>query len=322
MIEKIEVEEKGVIAPTLSKRRGNQSKSYWAASLERFFASKLNIVALVVLTLIVLISLFAPVITESFLKVKPERTNVLESFRAPGFTEKTRDGTLVVHWFGTDEIGRDTLARLLHAGGASLLIGFLVMLIITAVGVPLGLAAGYFGGRIDDLVNALIQFIFNVPTLYVFIVMGQIFRPDIFFLAFLFGILGWGTTARQVRGLTLSLKSRDYVAASLVAGGSSGRVLFQHIFPNITSIILVLAGSEIASAMLSEASLSFLGFGIHDPEVSWGKLLSKSSDYLTFKGNQNQILIIGPGVAIFITVLVIYLIADGLRDAFDPSLKS
>jgi ABC-type dipeptide/oligopeptide/nickel transport system permease subunit len=320
MIEEAELGGKENLETATARRRLHQTKGFFAASFGRFLSSRLNVAALLVLVLIILISLFAPLITANILNIKPERTNVLDAFRAPGFTEKTREG-LIVHWLGTDEVGRDTLARLLHAGGASLTVGFLVMVIITLVGMPLGLAAGYFGGWVDDLVNVLIQFIFNVPSLYIFIILGNIFRPDIIFLAFLFGLLGWGTTARQVRGLTLSLKNRDYVAASLVSGASPARVLFQHILPNVTSILLVLAGTDVASAMLGEASLSFLGFGIRDPDVSWGKLLSKSSDYLTFKGNQNPFLILGPGIVIFITVLVIYLIADGLRDAFDPSLK-
>lgn len=307
----------GAPTPVLPVRRSG-SQGFFRASIGRFMRSKLNVAALATLVLITLISILAPLISNNFLKVTPERTSLLNAFKAPGFTENSG----LVHWLGTDEIGRDTLVRLLHAGGASLSVGFLVMAVVLLIGVPLGLAAGYYGGWVDDVVNAVIQFINNIPTLYVFIVLTQILSPNIIFLSLLFGLLGWSGTARQVRGLTLSLRARDYVAASKVMGAGEGRILFQHILPNITSILLVLAASDVASAMLSEAALSFLGFGIREPDVSWGKLLSRSSDYLTFAGNENIFLILGPGIAIFIAVFSIYLIADGLRDAFDPSLKS
>jgi peptide/nickel transport system permease protein len=309
-------------SPAVSPPRSGQTKSFFATSMERFFRSKLNWFALILFIVVVLLSTTAPLITTFLLKVTPERTNIYENFKAPGFTERLRDGTTIVHWLGTDEIGRDTLARLLHAGNASLAVAFLSTLISFLIGIPLGMAAAYFGGWLDDVMNAIIQVIINVPTLYLLVILTNIFRPNVFFLALFFGLLGWTYEARQARGLTLSLKKRDFIDASKVMGASNGRVIFNHILPNVISIILVLAGFSVAGVILSEAGLSFLGYGVQDPDVSWGKMLNKSSEYLTYSKNQNPFLIIGPGIMIFITVLAVYLIADGLRDAFDPSLKS
>ncbi len=301
-------------------KKAGYSKGFLRASTARFLQKKLNLFALTVLGLVILASLLASFISRNLLNVSPERTNLLETFKAPGFTE-FGDSGLIIHYLGTDELGRDTLVRLLHAGGGSLTVGFLVMAVVLGLGIPLGLAAGYYRGWVDDVINAAVQFINNIPTLYIFIITSQIFAPNIIYLSLLFGLFGWGGTTRQVRSLTLSLRSRDFVLASKVMGAGDLRILFQNILPNLTSILLVLAATDIAHAMLAEAALSFLGFGIRDPDVSWGKLLSRSSDYLTFSGNENIFLILGPGIAIFITVFAIYLIADGLRDAFDPSLK-
>lgn len=305
------------------KRKQRKSYSYLEASLRRFFASKLNIAALALFLIIGIISAAAPLISGNILHTSPDyfRASFSPAYAPPGTVETLRDGQNVVHWLGTDDLGRDTLARLIHAGGASLSIGLLVTFIIVIVGVPVGLVSGYTGGRIDDFFNGIIQIINNIPFLYLFLVLAGIFRPSIIFLALIFGLLSWTPTARQVRGLTFSLRTRDFIAASVVSGASYFRLMIVHLLPNIISILLVLIGTDIAVAMLGEAALSYLGFGIRDPDVSWGKMLSNSSQYLTYQGNHNPFLIVGPGIMIFLTVLSVYLIADGLRDAFDPTLK-
>jgi peptide/nickel transport system permease protein len=321
----VETKEKPVLAGTqiLTQER-DQNRSYFATSIRRFFQHRLNLVALSVFLLIVLVSVFAPVITSNLIKTEPDyfRASFSPAYAPPGTTETLRNGTNIVHWLGTDDLGRDTLVRLLRAGGASLSIGLLVTFIILCVGVPIGLLSGFFGGWIDDFFNAVIQIINNIPILYLFIVLAGIFRPDIIFLSLIFGMLSWTPTARQVRGLTLSLRQRDFIMASIATGARYWRLMFVHLLPNIISILVVLVGTDIAIAMLNEAALSYLGFGIRDPDVSWGKLLSNSSRYLTYQGNHNPFLILGPGIMIFLTILSVYLIADGLRDAFDPALKN
>lgn len=311
---------KDAILPAAKEK---EPKGFFRTALARFFQRRLNVISLAVFALIALISIIAPVLTSSFIGTTPAyfRASFSPSYAPPGTEEKLRNGVNVVHWLGTDELGRDTLTRLLHAGGASLSIAFLVTLIIIIIGVPVGLLSGFFGGWVDDFFNAIIQIINNIPGLYLFIILAGIFRPDILFLSIIFGVLSWTQTARQVRGLTLTMRNREFVTASIAVGSSYGRILVQHLLPNIVSILVVLIGSDVAIAMLGEAALSFLGFGIRDPDVSWGKLLSNSSNYLTYSGNHNPFLIVGPGILIFVTILSVYLIADGMRDAFDPALR-
>ncbi len=309
--------------PTQSKASQHTSRGFFQIAMSRFLQRKLNVAALVIFGFIVVLSAIAPVLTSTFIKTTPDyfRASFSPSYAPPGTTETLRNGTTVVHWLGTDELGRDTLVRLLHAGGASLSIGFLVTFIIILIGVPVGLVSGFFGGAIDDFFNAIIQIINNIPGLYLFIILAGIFRPDIIFLSIIFGLLSWTPTARQVRGLALTMRNREFVIASIAVGSRYPRILVQHLLPNIVSILVVLIGADVAIAMLGEAALSFLGFGIRDPDVSWGKLLANSSNYLTFQGNHNPFLIIGPGLMIFITIFSVYLIADGFRDAFDPALR-
>ncbi|MBN9390666.1 MAG: ABC transporter permease [Chloroflexi bacterium] len=309
--------------PTIPVAKDKDPRGFFKTALSRFFKRKLNVVALVVFGFIAIISAIAPILTSTFIGTTPAyfRASFSPAYAPPGTTETLRTGANVVHWLGTDELGRDTLTRLLHAGGASLSIGFLVAIIIVLIGVPVGLLSGFFGGWVDDFFNAIIQIINNIPGLYLFIILAGIFRPDILFLSLIFGLLSWTQTARQVRGLTLTMRNREFVTASIAVGARYPRILVQHLLPNIVSILVVLVGADIALAMLGEAALSFLGFGIRDPDVSWGKLLANSSNYLTYSGNHNPFLIIGPGMMIFITILSIYLIADGLRDAFDPALR-
>jgi peptide/nickel transport system permease protein len=310
-------------SPILPAVKDKDPKGFFKTALARFFKRKINVVFLVVFGFIAIISAIAPILTSTFIRTTPAyfRASFSPAYAPPGTTETIQSGITVVHWLGTDELGRDTLTRLLHAGGASLSIGFLVAIIIVLIGVPVGLLSGFFGGWVDDFFNAIIQIINNIPGLYLFIILAGIFRPDILFLSLIFGVLSWTQTARQVRGLSLTMRNREFVTASIAVGARYPRILVQHLLPNIVSILVVLVGSDIAIAMLGEAALSFLGFGIRDPDVSWGKLLANSSNYLTYSGNHNPFLIIGPGLMIFITILSVYLIADGLRDAFDPALR-
>jgi peptide/nickel transport system permease protein len=219
---------------------------------------------------------------------------------------------------GTDDLGRDNLTRLLYAGQVSLTIGFLVALVSLAIGAPLGLIAGFYGGRVDDVVNAAVQFTINIPSLFILIILSVMFTPSVLGLALIFGLFYWPGTTRQVRGLVLSIRNRDYVDAARVLGASDARILTRHVLPNVVSIVTVVAGFDIASAILGESALSFLGFGVPVPLSSWGNMLSGSQD--TFRSA--PWLVYPPGLMILLTVLCVFLIADGLRDAFDPRVRS
>lgn len=268
-----------------------------------------TIAAFVVLSIIILITLLAPLIAEHILRATPEQMM------------RTPDGRFALlkppgpgYPLGTDDLGRDALTRLLYAGQISLFIGFMVALISLVVGTGAGMLAGYFGGWIDDVVNALVQFIFNVPFLFVLIFLSVILRPDVILLTLIIGFFGWPGTARQVRGVVMSVKNLEYVLAARVIGASDRRIMIRHILPNVVNIILVVAGFDVAGAILGESALSFLGFGVQVPLASWGNMLSGSQDMF----RRAPWLVYPPGFMIFLTVLCVVLIADGVRDAFDP----
>lgn len=268
-----------------------------------------TLVAASVLAGIVLITLLAPMIAEHVLHRSPEEMMRLEDGR---FAILQPPGP--AYPLGTDDLGRDALTRLLYAGRVSLLIGFLVALISIVVGTLTGLAAGFYGGWVDDLLNAIIQFVFNLPGLLVLITLSVIFRPDVVTLSLIFGFFFWPGTARQVRGVALAARSLDYVVAAEALGAGSGRVMFRHILPNVANIIMVVAGFDVAAAILGESALSYLGFGVQPPTSSWGNMLSGSMDLF----HRAPWLVYPPGLMIFLTVLCVVLLADGLRDAFDP----
>jgi peptide/nickel transport system permease protein len=207
---------------------------------------------------------------------------------------------------------------LLYAGRVSLLVGFLVAAISIVLGTGTGLLAGYFGGWVDDLVNAFVQLVFNIPSLFVLIVLSLYLRPDVLMLSLIFGFFFWPGTARQVRGVVQSLRGSEYVEAARVLGASDRRIMARHVLPNVANIVLVVAGFDVAAAILGESALSFLGFGVQVPQASWGNMLSGSQDLF----RKAPWLVYPPGFMILLTVLCVVLLADGLRDAFDPRLGS
>lgn len=283
------------------------SPGYLRVAWRRLRRDIVAMVALVMLVLICLTALAAPLLSSRVIGHDPNRGRLTQRFKPPS----------AQHRLGTDDFGRDTLARLIHAGRVSLSIGFMVAAIALTVGVSLGLIAGYFGGKTDDVVNAIIQLFINIPLLFLLILLAVLFKPSVIGLALIFGLTGWPNIARLVRGRVLAERRRDYVDAAIVAGARPGRVMYQHILPNVSSIVLVVAGFEIGGAILAEAGLSALGFGVQVPTASWGNMLSKSLEY----SNSAPWLVIAPGVAIVLTVFAIFLFSDGLRDALDPRLK-
>lgn len=293
--------------------RVRPTHGFMSTSLRRFLRDRLSVAALVLFSAIVLVTITAPLIATYVLGTTPD-----EFLRTPEGRIATLQPPGPNYWLGTDEVGRDNLTRLLYAGRVSLTVGFLVAAISLAIGAPLGLIAGYYGGRIDDGVNALVQFVINIPSLFILIILSVIFTPSVLGLGLIFGLFYWPSTTRQVRGLVLSIRNRDYVDAARVLGASDARILARHVLPNVISIVTVVAGFDVASAILGESALSFLGFGVPIPLSSWGNMLSGSQD--TFRSA--PWLVYPPGLMIFLTVLCVFLIADGLRDAFDPRLRS
>lgn len=306
-----------------SRLRRRASKGFFVTSFSRFFRSKLNIFALTVFVIIAIASFSADIVARITLGKLMEANANSKPYEVFDFDLLTRGLQPPVgpgvggHFLGTDELGRDIFVRLLYGGQVSLQVGFLVALIAIFVGTSLGLLGGYFGGWVDDLVNALVQIVFNIPGLFLLIILSVFFKPDALSISVTIGLLLWGGLTRQVRGAVMSLRNREYIEAARVIGAGNSRILLTHMLPNVISLMLVVAGFDIATGILIESALSFLGFGISVPIPSWGNMLSDSQSRFT----SAPWMVYAPALAIFLTVLCVFLIADGLRDAFDPRLK-
>ena len=292
--------------PTTTSPRGREVKpaGYYTQSWRRFRRDRTSLAALCGFLLVCLLALAAPTVSTHVLHTDPARQRLEDRFHPPS----------AKYPLGADEYGRDQLTRLLYGARISLSFGLFVTAISILIGGIVGMWAGYYGGWVDDLFNAVIQIQRSIPFIYVLILAAMIWRPTFLSLAILFGAFSWVGEARTVRGQALAVKRRDYVDAARVLGASNSRIIFRHILPNVTSIILIVVGFSIAGTILGEASISFLGFGIQPPTPSWGNMLNNSLEYV----RKAWWLVAAPGVAISFTVLCVFLLADGLRDALDP----
>lgn len=262
----------------------------------------------IILTLLVISTLLAPLSPYD-----PEISDLAHKLEPPSWQ----------HPFGTDSLGRDMLTRVLYGGRISLFVGFFATLITMMIGIPIGAIAGYFGGRIDNILMRLIDATLALPSLMILILLNAflmevkipfIERNNVLIIAVVIGLLAWMTIARLVRAIFLSLREMDYVQAARALGSSNFRTIVAEIMPNGLGPIIVESTLEIGWAIMEESGLSFLGFGIRPPTPSWGNLLSNAQEHLT----QHPWLAIFPGVMIFLTIISVNYIGDGLRDALDP----
>lgn len=221
------------------------------------------------------------------------------------------------HPLGTDDLGRDVLARLAYGGQVSLGIAFATALLSLTIGVSLGIISAFYGGWVDDFLVWVITTLNSIPGLTLYVIVSAVLSPGPLTLILALGFLGWTGTMRIVRGETLALREQEFVVSARAVGASDFYIMFNHIFPNLISIVVITLAIDIGSLILAEATLSFLGVGIQPPTPTWGNMLSFARQYLT----RGPHLIILPGVLITITVLCLYVIGDGIRDAFDPKLS-
>ncbi len=276
-------------------------------AVRRIRRDKLTLVAMSMVAILTILALLAPIISNA-LGVSYTRTDPQHTF-LPMFSPG--------HLLGTDDLGRDHLARLLYAGQVSLSVGFIAAVLALSIGVSLGIVTGYYGGIVDDFINWVIATLNSIPSLFLLLIVAAVLQPSPGTLILVLGFLGWTTTTRLVRGETLSIREREYIISAKAVGASPLRIMFTHILPNLFSIIVITLAIDIGNLILVEAALSFLGLGIKPPTPSWGNMLTGARTYFTLGVH----LVIAPGLLIFITVLCLYVIGDGVRDAFDPTAK-
>jgi peptide/nickel transport system permease protein len=219
------------------------------------------------------------------------------------------------HWLGTDRLGRDVLAGLIHGSRYALTIGLVSVGISLAIGVALGALAGYFGGWVDLLLSRLFELWAAIPVFFLILTAAAFFPPSLFSIMAIIGLTGWVGIARLTRSQFLQVRSYDYVAAARSLGCSNGRIMFVHILPNAIAPVLIPAAFGVAGAILAESGLSFLGIGVPAEAITWGSLLAGARSNAAAWW-----LVIVPGLAIFLTVTMYNLVGDGLRDALDPKM--
>lgn len=293
---------KDAVESKLMGEMAEHQEKYWKVIFRRFTRHKMAVAGVFVLTIFIICAVFAPIIAP----YPPD--DIVGSFSA------APDGS---HLLGTDQVGRDVFSRIIYASRISLLVGVASTGISLVIGIVLGLVSGYFGGIIDMVVMRVTDMFMAFPYIMLILVVASIVGPGLLNIILIMGFLNWPGVARLVRGNVLSIKESNYIKAAMVSGLSTPRILFSEILPNTIAPILVNATSGIAWAILDEAALSFLGFGVQPPTASWGNMLNgaQSLTILTSKAW----LWLPPGLAVVLTVLSINFIGDALRDALDPT---
>jgi peptide/nickel transport system permease protein len=217
---------------------------------------------------------------------------------------------------GADELGRDVLSRLLHAGRVSLAVGLVTALIAVLVGSLLGGLAGYYGGAVDAFIMRLADVLLSMPAIFLLLALSAFLRPSVFTITLIIGLNSWMSVARLVRGQILSLKEQEFVLAARAIGANDRRLIFRQLLPNAVPPVLIAATLTVAMAILLESSLSYLGYGIQPPTASWGNMLNNAQTYVLYA----PWVAVYPGLMITVTVLSFNFAGDGLRDALDPRL--
>jgi peptide/nickel transport system permease protein len=270
-----------------------------AMTWRRFRRSKLALVALAYVGVVAIIALLAPSIAGD-----PNAVDLASRLRPPDHT----------HRLGTDDLGRDVLSRVIHGARVSLTVGFTATLISLLIGSLLGALAGYYGGVADWIVSRLIEIVLCFPFLLLVLGIVALFRPSFITIMIALGLTSWTTEARFIRGEFLRIRDMEFAQAARASGARDSRIIFRHLLPNAFAPVLVSASFGVASAILIESALSFLGMGVPPPTATWGNILFSAEQHLEYA----WWLAVFPGIAIFLTVAAFNIIGDRVRDALDP----
>lgn len=292
--------------------KAGQKSSLWREVIKRFLKRKMAIAGGIILLLVFLFSFIGPF----FSPYMTAGTNPQAIHQAPSLT----------HWLGTDHLGRDVLTRLMLAGRISLTVGIGAMALAVTIGGILGILAGYYGGLIDQIVMRIADILMTLPGLPLLFIMAAIMsewqvpaEQRLYIVMIMLSLVNWPSLARLIRSQVLSLREREFMVATEVLGLHDKRKVLNHLLPNVVPLLIVTATLSVGGAILSESVLSFFGLGVVPPTASWGNMINTANTLIDF--TNRPWLWIPPGVAIFITVIAVNLLGDGLRDSIDPNMK-
>jgi peptide/nickel transport system permease protein len=301
---------------------GRAAQSYWSESWERLRANRFGVFFGGLLVVMALIAIAAPLISHFVTHYQPADEDLSNTFSS--FSRQ--------HLLGTDELGRDTLTRLVFGAQVSLGVGFLTVLLYIVVGGSVGIVAGFYGGWLDDLLMRFVDIILSIPAIYLLVLIATllplpigpnprhpwfILRHDVITLSFVIALTNWGAAARLMRGEVLQIKNRDFMLATRSLGATDFGLMFRHLMPNALPVMIVAASLGVGQIILLEAALDFIGLGVQPPTPSWGNMLLNAQSYFT----HSKLLVWLPGLSIVIAVLAANIFGNAVRDAYDPRLK-
>lgn len=309
-----------------------ESKNFWQDAWAQLKRNKLAVVGMIGLIIIILLALIGPLLSShDYAEQDVERRNLpakipvldqipflpFDGEGAQGVDAYKEAGVKENFWFGTDQLGRDLWSRTWQGAQVSLFIGVVAALLDIFIGVVYGAISGFFGGRIDNVMQRIIEVVASIPTLIVVILFVLIFEPSIWTIILAMAITGWIGMSRVVRGEFLKLKNQEFVLASKTLGASKIKLIFKHILPNILGVIVVTSMFTVPNAIFFEAFLSFIGIGVPAPRTSLGSLVNEGRAMLLIHPHELFI----PALVLSLLILFFYLFSDGLRDAFDPKMR-
>lgn len=283
-----------------------KKKSQWVAVLQRLKKNKLAMMGLIILTALILMAFCADLIADYDINVTG--MNMVDRLQSPS----------AAHWFGTDQFGRDVFARIVHGSRLSLSLSIIAMAFAVAIGSLIGAVAGYYGGRVDDIIMRFMDILLAIPPMLMSISIVAALGRSMVNLLIALSIAYIPVFARVIRSSILSIKGQEFIEAAKACGTSNTRIILRHIIPNAIGPIIVQATLAMGSSILIISSLSFMGLGVEPPAPEWGTMLYDGRDLL----RQHPYLVLFPGAAIALAVLSLNLLGDGLRDALDPRLKN
>jgi oligopeptide transport system permease protein len=307
-------------APLISSRKEElmesaldvKGRSLWVDARRRLMGNKAAVAGIVILSLVALLAIFGPFVSP-YAYDNPDYSVIACSPNWwPGTDVLCNAGGL--HWFGTDNLGRDLFVRVLYGARVSLAVGLIATLVSLVIGVAYGATAGYLGGRLDELMMRFVDVLYSLPYIFLVIILMVVFNRNFFLLFLAIGAVEWLTMARIVRGQTLSIKQKEFIEAARAAGVNTFTIIRRHVIPNVLGPVVVYVTLTVPTAILAESFLSFLGLGIQEPLTSWGVLISEGANQM----ETAPWLLIFPALFMAVTLFCFNFIGDGLRDALDP----